>query len=313
MSPRLVSTILQAVRAAWPMANDAEITLEANPTSIEADRFSGYRDAGINRVSIGIQALNDRDLRRLGRLHTANEARAAFDIARSIFDRVNFDLIYARQQQSLTQWQDELATALAMGSDHLSLYQLTVEKGTPFGKRLAVGKLPGLPNENLAADMYTLTQQMCEDAGMPAYEVSNHAISGSQSRHNLIYWRCEDYAGIGPGAHGRLTLEGLRYATETLENPKNWLISVETTGNGESLRSILPLYEQAEEFLMMGLRLREGISLQALQDDFQARINHGAVDMLVELGMLQPHSDRLQATRRGMCVLNAILREILTD
>ena len=210
MDPGLVDALLSAVRATWPIANDMEVTLEANPTSVEAGRFAGYRDAGVNRVSMGIQALNDADLKALGRLHSVSEARAAFDIARSVFDRVSFDLIYARQGQSLADWQNELRLALSMAVDHLSLYQLTIEDGTAFGDRFAAGRLKGLPNDECAADMYFATQDICSELGMPGYEISNHAAPGQESRHNLIYWQSGDYVGIGPGAHGRITRGGLQ-------------------------------------------------------------------------------------------------------
>lgn len=230
MEPDLVAAILETVRATWPLANDLEVTLEANPGSVEAGRFRGYRAAGVNRISMGIQALNDADLRKLGRLHTVAEARAAFDVARTTFDRVSFDLIYARQDQPLEHWRSELTEALTMAADHLSMYQLTVEDGTAFGDRFKRGKLRGLPEEELSADMYALTQDLCEAAGLPAYEVSNHARPGAESRHNLIYWRGGDYAGVGPGAHGRLTFPTGRWATEAPRAPAAWLERVERDG-----------------------------------------------------------------------------------
>ncbi|MEM8539192.1 MAG: radical SAM family heme chaperone HemW, partial [Pseudomonadota bacterium] len=202
MAPEIVDAILTRVRATWPIANDIEITLEANPTSVEAGRFAAFRDAGVNRVSMGVQALNDKDLRALGRLHTAAEAMLAFDIARNVFDRVSFDLIYARQGQSLSAWRNELNAALSLAVDHLSLYQLTIEEGTAFGARYAAGKLRDLPDDDLSADMYALTQEVCAARGFDGYEVSNHARQGAESAHNQIYWRYGDYAGIGPGAHG---------------------------------------------------------------------------------------------------------------
>ncbi|CAG0911596.1 unnamed protein product, partial [Cyprideis torosa] len=197
MDPEIVDAILSKIRATWGMANDIEITLEANPTSVEAGRFAGYRQAGVNRISMGVQALNDVDLKALGRLHSHAEALAAFDVARGIFDRVSFDLIYARQNQTVDAWRDELSLALSLAVDHLSLYQLTIESGTAFGDRYSAGKLRGLPDEDHAADMYEITQQLCEDAGFPAYEVSNHAKLGAESLHNKIYWKYGDYAGIG--------------------------------------------------------------------------------------------------------------------
>ncbi len=208
MAPDTVSAILERIRAHWPVANDLEVTLEANPGSVEAGRFRGYADAGVNRVSVGVQALNDADLRRLGRLHTVEEALAALEIARNTFERVSFDLIYARQGQTLEEWRAELSGALEFAADHLSLYQLSIEPGTAFGDRYDAGKLRGLPDEDLSAEMYLLTQEMCETAGFHAYEVSNHAKPGAESRHNQIYWRYGDYAGIGPGAHSRLTVDG---------------------------------------------------------------------------------------------------------
>ena len=310
MAPELVAAILERVRATWPMSNDAEITLEANPTSVEAGRFRGYRDAGVNRVSMGIQALNDADLRRLGRLHSVSEAQAAFGIAREAFDRVSFDLIYARQHQTLAEWRDELTTALSMAIDHLSLYQLTIEDGTAFGARAAAGGLRGLPEDDLSADMYALTQDLCGAAGMPGYEVSNHAKNGSESRHNLIYWRYGDYAGIGPGAHGRLTLGGRRLASDTAKAPLPWLMQVEKTGNGDLERTEVPLAEQATEYLMMSLRLSEGTDL-ARYAALSGRIDANAINGLRDMGMVETRGDRLIATTEGRMVLNAVLRELI--
>ena len=235
MDPSLVDAILTKIRATWPIANDIEITLEANPTSVEAGRFAGYRDAGVNRVSMGIQALNDPDLKALGRLHSAAEAHSAFGIARDVFERVSFDLIYARQGQSVKDWEVELRQALSMSAGHLSLYQLTIEDGTAFGDRYAAGKLRDLPDDDVAADMFALTQEICEDAGMAGYEVSNHAKPGAESIHNQIYWQYGDYAGIGPGAHGRLTLDGQRAATTCPDAPTAWLAQVRKAGCGGPL------------------------------------------------------------------------------
>ncbi len=310
MDPDVVNAILTKVRATWSCANDIEVTLEANPTSVEAGRFAGYRDAGVNRVSMGIQALNDPDLKALGRLHTATEAMAAFDVARSVFDRVSFDLIYARQGQSLDAWQAELGQALSMAIDHLSLYQLTIEDGTAFGDRYAAGKLRGLPDDDLAADMYAVTQEMCDAAGLPGYEVSNHAAAGLESRHNLIYWRYGDYAGVGPGAHGRLTLGGERLATEAPLAPGAWLAQVRDGGNGDLQRVPLTMAEQRAEFLLMGLRLSEGVSLDRFglsQDEkFTKKINE-----LVGISMLLLDDDHLRLTPLGRPVLNAVLRQLL--
>lgn len=313
MDPELVAAILETARATWPQANDIEVTLEANPTSAEAQRFRGYRDAGVTRLSMGIQALNDDDLRRLGRLHTAAEARAAFDLARGTFDRVSFDLIYARQDQGYDAWKAELTEAISMAADHLSLYQLTIEPGTAFGDRLARGNLAGLPDDDSAGDLYFLTQDLCEVAGMPAYEVSNHAKPGSESRHNLIYWRHGDYAGIGPGAHGRLTLGGQRWATETPLSPGAWLDAVENYGSGEAPRVSLSLRDQAAEFLMMGLRLREGVVLSRYEKLAGEPINRSKIKMLEDIEMISTSQDRLSATDQGRAVLNAVLRDLLPD
>jgi oxygen-independent coproporphyrinogen-3 oxidase len=237
MDPDIVAAVLDRVRATWTVANDWEVTLEANPGSVEAERFRAYREAGVNRLSMGVQALNDTDLRRLGRLHSLDEALGAFETARASFDRVSFDLIYARQDQTPDDWGRELDRALRMAVDHLSLYQLTIEDGTAFGARHAAGGLRGLPDDDRSVALYDMTQDRCAAAGMPAYEVSNHARPGAESRHNLIYWRGGDYAGIGPGAHGRLTLNGQRYATEAPRAPGAWLERVERDGCGEAPRT----------------------------------------------------------------------------
>lgn len=313
MRPDLIASILETVRATWATSDDVEVTLEANPTSVEAARFAGYRDAGVNRVSIGIQALNDADLRALGRLHSVAEARAAFDLARATFDRVSFDLIYARQNQTLAAWRAELSEALSMAADHLSLYQLTIESGTAFGDRLAKGKLRGMPNDDAAADMYLETQDICEAAGMPAYEISNHAADGAQSRHNLIYWRSGDYAGIGPGAHGRLTIDGQRLATDTPLPPGEWLERVEKSDNGENARVILSGADQADEYLMMGLRLSEGISLDRYEalNDSPLQINE--INALQEISIIEIVAGKLRATQAGRPVLNSIISEFLAS
>ncbi len=312
MDPEVVDAVLTKVRAVWPMANDIEITLEANPTSVEAGRFEGYRDAGVNRVSMGIQALNDADLKRLGRLHTATEAMAAFDIARNVFDRVSFDLIYARQGQRLADWQGELQSALSMAVDHLSLYQLTIEDGTAFGDRYAAGKLRDLPNEDTAADMYALTQDICGAAGYAGYEISNHAPAGAESIHNLIYWRYGDYVGIGPGAHGRLTIDGQRYATSTPLAPAAWLQQVRRDGHGENDRELLDFETQRTEYLLMGMRLADGIDLNRFGfDEDQVLLNN--INSLIDNGLLQLSDDWICVTDRGRPVLNAVLRELLRD
>ncbi|RBI84676.1 coproporphyrinogen III oxidase [Rhodosalinus halophilus] len=312
MDPDLVAAVLDRVRATWPLANDIEITLEANPTSVEAERFRGYAEAGINRVSLGIQALNDADLARLGRLHSAAEARRAFDVGRAHFDRVSFDLIYARQFQSLDAWRAELSEALAMAVDHLSLYQLTIEPGTAFGDRFAVGRLAGLPDEDLGADMYDTTQELCAAAGYAAYEVSNHALPGAESRHNLVYWRYGDYAGIGPGAHGRLTQGGTRIATEAVRLPEAWLSAVERGATCES-RTPIPAREQAGEYLMMGLRISDGIDLGRYSALAGAPPDPARVAALSQAGLVETDGKFLRATPDGRLLLNRIVAELLPD
>lgn len=313
MPPDTVGRVIEAARAAWPSANDLEITLEANPTSAEAGRFRGFRDAGVNRVSVGLQSLRDEDLKRLGRLHSAAEGRSAFLLAREVFPRVSFDLIYARQFQTLADWRAELTEALTLAADHLSLYQLTIEPGTAFGDRFSRGRLSGLIDDDLGAEMYDLTQELCMANGLPAYEVSNHASDMAQSRHNLIYWRGGDYAGIGPGAHGRLTLGGIRHATETELSPIGWLDRLTRDGTGESQRSVLSLREQAEEYAMMALRLTEGLDRQRFSrmngSDFKA----DTLLHLEELGMIAVTPTRIRATVEGRRLLNAVLRDLLAD
>ena len=311
MSPDLVNAILDKVRDTWTSANDVEITLEANPTSIEAGRFKGYAEAGVNRVSMGMQALNDNDLRSLGRMHSVAEGRKAFDIARAQFDRVSFDLIYARQDQDIDHWRRELNEALAMAVDHFSLYQLTIEDGTAFGARHAAGKLRGLPSDDSAADMYLITQEICEAAGLPAYEVSNHARTGAESRHNLVYWRYGDYAGIGPGAHGRLTLNGTRHATEAPKAPNDWLTQVEQHRTGTFLCEALPLDEQATEFLLFNLRLAEGLDTARFEAMSGKPFDAQAIRDLAKMGMLEEDQGRIRATRDGRAILNAVIRELM--
>lgn len=310
MDPETVSVVLDAARAGWSFANDIEINLEANPTSVEKDRFRGYADAGVNRLSMGVQALNDDDLRRLGRMHTTAEAQAAFDVAKSCFSRVSMDLIYARQGQSLKAWQDELQKALSMAVDHLSLYQLTIEPGTAFEARAAAGKLRNLPDDDLAADMYLKTQEVCKANGMPGYEISNHAAEGSESRHNMIYWRQGDWAAVGPGAHGRITLAQGRLATIAYRAPGQWLDSVERLGTGELPRELLSRKDQAAEYLLMSLRLAEGLDEGRYARLSGQSLDEGAVAQLLDLGMVERTEGKLRATSMGRPVLNAILREL---
>ena len=310
MDPETVSEIIQRIRTKWPTANDLEITLEANPGSVEAGRFSDFAQAGVSRVSMGVQALNDVDLRRLGRLHSAREAEQAFEIARKYFDRVSFDLIYARQDQSVGAWRKELRQALDMAVDHLSLYQRTIEPGTAFGDRYALGQLKGLPDDDISGDMYEVTQEVCDAAGLPAYEVSNHAVSGAESRHNLIYWRYGDYAGIGPGAHGRLTIGGQRYGTEAFSQPGKWLNAIEEHRPVDAVTAIAPS-DQADEYLMMGLRIGEGIDSDRFKAMSGRDLPAQVLARLEEIGMIEMNGRRIRTTDRGRMVLNAVIKDLM--
>ncbi|MYK30740.1 MAG: coproporphyrinogen III oxidase [Boseongicola sp. SB0670_bin_30] len=296
--------IVEAAKAAWPPDDDIEITLEANPTSVEAGRFRAYAKAGVNRLSLGIQSLRDPDLKALGRLHTSAEAVAAYDIARSVFPRVSFDLIYARQNQTAADWEAELAEALELAADHVSLYQLTIEPGTVFGDRHAAGRLPGLPEEGRSLDMFNITQDMTVAAGLPAYEISNHARPGKECRHNLVYWRSGSWAGIGPGAHGRLTVDGLRVATESHSIPDRWLDAVETNGSGYSRCDAVSAEDAHIEAVMTGLRLVEGVTADLLK-------KYNNIKDLIDSGHLERAAGFVRTTRKGRPLLDAVLREIL--
>lgn len=311
MAPETVAAVLDAAREGWTFGNNIEITLEANPRSVEAARFEGYARAGVNRVSLGVQSLREPDLRRLGRLHDVGEARAAFGIAREVFDRVSFDLIYARQGQTLSDWEDELGEALDMAVDHLSLYQLTIEPGTAFWDRSQAGKLGGLPSDDLGADMYELTQEMCARAGMPAYEVSNHARSDAESRHNLVYWQYGDWVGVGPGAHGRFDLGPQRIESVAWRMPGRWLSAVEEAQDGDESRTAVGGDDQAIEYLMMGLRLSEGLDLARLHQMSLNVAQSAQVASLQEMELLELSAGRLIATPRGRLVLNSVIEALL--
>lgn len=306
MEPRTVEAIIAKALDGWRPANDIEITLEANPGSVEAAKFQAFRDGGVNRVSLGIQALNDRDLRRLGRIHSTDEALKALDIAQKAFTRVSFDLIYARQDQSLAEWQIELERAVSFGTDHLSLYQLTVEPGTVFGRRHAAGLLAGLPNDDLSVDMFDLTSAVTEAHGFEQYEVSNFARKGQHSRHNLVYWTYGDYAGIGPGAHGRLTLAGRRVATETPLQPGAWLHAAEA-GSGELPRSGLSADEQGLEYLIFGMRLTDGIDPARFRAVSGQSIKAEALIELEDTGLITLSKGRVAATKQGRLLLNSVI------
>ena len=310
MPPAIVEALIDAATRHWQPAGDIEITLEANPSSVEAANFNAFAQAGVNRVSLGLQALDDAALRFLGRAHDVREALAALEVAQANFSRVSFDLIYALPGQGLDAWAAELERALGFGTDHLSLYQLTIEQGTRFASLHARGALT-MPDEDTAADLFALTQAMTGAAGRPAYEVSNHARPGSESRHNLIYWRYGDYAGIGPGAHGRR----LDTATVRHRKPENWLAAVGRAGHGIVEQTHLPPEERVREALLMGLRLAEGIDLAGLA----ARTGVAARDMISDQarqrleghGLIDSRNDRLAVTAQGMPVLNAIIAELV--
>ena len=310
MAPHTVAAILDAISKSWHVAGNAEITLEANPSSVEAGRFHGYRAAGVNRVSLGVQSLNDADLKALGRLHNAAQARAAVEIARAVFPRLTFDLIYARPGQTLNGWRAELEEAIAMAGEHLSLYQLTIEPGTPFAALHAAGKL-AMPDANAQADFYALTQDVTAANGLPAYEISNHAARGAQSRHNLTYWRYQDYAGIGPGAHGRLTIDGVKRAMMSEKHPESWAGQVEAAGHGLIVDEALSGEEAADEMLLMGLRLREGLSTRRYEAISGRPFDPNRLADLFTHGMIESIAgDRLRATAAGWMVLDALVADL---
>jgi putative oxygen-independent coproporphyrinogen III oxidase len=310
MKPQTVDGILDAIGKHWRVASGVEVTLEANPTSVEAARFRGYRAAGVNRVSLGVQALDDASLKTLGRLHTAREALDAVAIARSAFDRYSFDLIYARPDQTPQMWAAELKLAIAEAAEHLSLYQLTIEPETPFFGLHAAGKLK-TPDEATARALYDVTQDVCARHGLPAYEISNHARAGAECRHNLVYWRGEEYAGVGPGAHGRLDIDGVRHATATEKRPEAWLMRVEASGHGVITDDCLNSEERADEFLLMGLRLTEGIDPARYAALSGRALDPDRIALLREEGAISiDASGRLRVTQAGFPVLDAVVADL---
>jgi len=310
MTGAAVGRVVQKIAALWPMANDVEITLEANPASADAARFADYRAAGVNRASLGVQALNDPDLKKLGRLHDVAEAKAALAMAMATFERVSLDLIYARPDQSDAAWRDELKQALSFGTDHLSLYQLTIEPETPYALLHRNGQLK-IPDEDLAAGLYEATQELTEAAGLPAYEVSNHARRGQESRHNLIYWRYGDYAGVGPGAHGRLDLNGQRTATAAIKLPERWRDAVMKIGHGFADRTPISNEEAAREHLLMNLRLSEGLDLAGYQKRWGRGLEAAKIAALASEGFVERQGERLTATPKGRLLLNRVIEELL--
>ncbi|MEK9684870.1 MAG: radical SAM family heme chaperone HemW [Rhodospirillaceae bacterium] len=315
MPPDLVENIIYTVDEHWGLSPDCEITLEANPTSSEVSNFKALTRSGVNRLSIGVQALNTRDLNFLGREHSEKEALIAVEAAQKTIARVSLDLIYGRPGQTLPNWMLELNRALSTGVKHISLYQLTIEKGTPFFAAHRDGNF-FLPDEELAAALYLATNELCEQKGLPAYEISNHAQPGEESRHNLVYWKSGDYVGVGPGAHGRLTLGGQYFATEQISGPENWLKAVNSQGHGTRSKRIIPVREKIEEVLMMGLRLTGGISrmdfLSASGQNLEATLSEISLAPLIKRGFLEFDQVGLRTTPSGRLRLNAILGTLLT-
>lgn len=318
MQARTVAELVQATGRNWQVAKDVEITLEANPTSVEAGHFKEFRDAGVNRVSIGIQSLLPEALTFLGRQHSVSEAMAALALARETFGRFNFDLIYARPGQSLEAWEAELREALSLAGGHLSLYQLTIEENTAFYTSHRKGAFV-MPQEELAADMYQRTQEIMQERGLPAYEISNHASVGQESRHNLAYWRADDVIGIGPGAHGRYNIKdentSRRFATETIKSPERWLERVEQSGTGLIAEVELSLRERMEEAVMMGLRLRDGIDYADWQSrtglDLRRALSQPKLKALSEQGFIDADEKHIKTTGAGRLLLNLITAQLL--
>lgn len=308
MQPQTVEALLDGVAKIWGLPEGIEITMEANPSSVEADRFRSYRSAGVNRVSLGVQALNDVDLKFLGRLHDVREAKIAIGLAREIFPRLSFDLIYARPQQTAKAWEQELKEAIDYAADHLSLYQLTIEDGTPFKALHKAGKLI-IPSDEMAADLYELTEHVTAEAGLPNYEISNYAMPGAESRHNLTYWRYGDYVGIGPGAHGRFTrADGLKTVTMAERMPEHWLDLTAQNGVGTIESETLDAQQQGDELLLMGLRLVEGLDLARYEILTGKSLNQAVLDDLAKDGLIESISNtRLRATQSGRMVLNTLV------
>jgi putative oxygen-independent coproporphyrinogen III oxidase len=309
MAPSTVAAILDKIAWHWSVAPDIEITLEANPTSVEAERFRGYREAGVNRVSLGVQSLNNDSLKFLGRLHTAEEALKAVAIARAHFSRISFDLIYARPNQTPAEWRDELKRALKEGAEHLSVYQLTIEPETPFEALFRKGSLK-IPNSDEGRALWDATQEICDAQGLSAYEISNHARPGAECRHNLVYWRYGEYAGVGPGAHGRIGTGEKRRATATERHPEKWLAFVESKGHGLTTDERISRSEQADEYLLMGLRLREGIDLVRYAALAGQPLDPDRIRSLQDDGMIETHGENLRVTPMGFPILDSIVADL---
>jgi len=309
MQPADVAAVLDEIARLWPVSSHVEITMEANPTSVEAENFRGYRSAGVNRVSVGVQALNQNDLKSLGRQHTPEEALKAFRLAAQVFPRVSFDLIYSRPGQTLATWREELTRALGEQQGHMSLYQLTIEPGTAYFDLYARGSLV-VPSEDQATDMFELTQELTEKAGLAAYEVSNHAKAGQESRHNLLYWRYGEYVGVGPGAHARIGGAENRRAIAMEKYPETWRALVAERGQGIVEDVKVGLKEQASEYLIMGLRISEGIDLARYEKLNGQTMDPNKIAGLKSLGLIRRQGDRLMATQQGRALLNALISEL---
>jgi oxygen-independent coproporphyrinogen-3 oxidase len=315
MPPSLVEALLTQIAGLWDSILPIEITLEANPQSSEVEKFRDYKAAGVNRVSIGIQSLREASLKFLGRAHSLDEAKKALKAAAQSFDRYSFDLIYALPGQTLSAWKDEIEEGLAYAGEHLSLYQLTIEPGTAFYHAYQRGDFK-IPDEEEAANLYELTQSIMEGAGLPAYEISNHARIGAECRHNLVYWRYGDYGGVGPGAHGRLTLEGQKHALKGYRAPETWLKAVQEQGHGIEERIAVTLAERVAEALMMGLRLVEGLDIKRFERETgvrwsEAPLDRARLNFLMEQRLLVREGDTLRATLRGRLCLNTVVKELL--
>ncbi len=314
MEASTVGAVLEAIGRHWTVAPDVEVSLEANPSSADAARFAGYRAAGVNRLSLGVQALNDRDLKRLGRIHDVAEALGAIELARSTFPRLSFDLIYARPDQTVAEWEAELRAAVDLAADHISVYQLTIEEETRFADLYKAGRLI-IPDADLGAELYEATHRVLDAAGLPAYEISNHAAPGAECRHNLVYWRYGEYVGVGAGAHGRLAHPDGRRATATEKNPEKWLRLTEAHGHGLVTDDVLTFEEQGDEYLLMGLRLKEGIDLDRWEAISDRVLDPKRLADLQANGMVEQITDaagrrRVRATLAGFEVLDAVVADL---
>ena len=311
MSEETVNTILDTIYKLWTCNSNVEISLEANPTSVEAKKFQSFRKSGVNRLSMGIQALDDNDLKRLGRLHTVKDAKEAFNIASKHFDRVSFDLMYGRQYQTLKDWEIELSTAIDMSIGHLSLYQLTIEENTRFGDLFAKGKLLGLPQDDMSVNFYNLTQSICDSHGLPAYEISNHAKKNQECQHNITYWKGFSFLGVGPGAHGRVNIGNKRYLTEAPSHPEEWLKLVQKEKIHEFKCKSISNNEQAEEYVIMGLRLKEGINLSHYNQLAKTKLPESVISELINDSLIKLDNQILTTTKAGKVLTNYVIRRLL--